>query len=346
MLFSMSEIFVSHAVADQPLASLFTKLLKEAIGVPSKSIFCSSVAGHGIPLGENFNDYMKNKIQKPKLVFLLMTPSYMESAFCLMELGAAWAQSSKTIPIVVPPVSFEQVTKTLGLIQALKIEDSEAGLNKLRQAVKSSGITLESRTDDDWDDKRKQWRKESRTAIKTLKGATKVAIEEHKQLQDERDKLKTEVAALEAQLDGATDTIDELCKTKDAAEVREVMRRKEGNGEIEAEFQELLNAVENAMPNAASVVKRHIVMDHYGKAGSIDWSNDRPEFETAIQRNLLTTEDYAVRWGSTKLSKLDKALRELDIFLDTEGKELASRLGDDVCVEADDIEFWKEHLSI
>jgi|GEM_PF-6445125 len=51
--------------------------LKEAIGVPSAAIFCSSVDGHGIPLGDDFNEYIKKQIQKPKLVILLMTPRYM-----------------------------------------------------------------------------------------------------------------------------------------------------------------------------------------------------------------------------------------------------------------------------
>ncbi len=90
----MSEIFISHAVADHKLAKLLVDFLKEAIGVPTSAIFCSSVKGHDIPLGEDFNDYIKQRIQNPKLVMLLMTPAYVESSFCLMELGAAWAQSA------------------------------------------------------------------------------------------------------------------------------------------------------------------------------------------------------------------------------------------------------------
>ena len=72
----MSEVFISHAVADQRLAKLLVDFLKEAIGVPTGAIFCSSVNGHDIPLGEDFNEYIKQKIQKPKLVILLMTPAY------------------------------------------------------------------------------------------------------------------------------------------------------------------------------------------------------------------------------------------------------------------------------
>jgi hypothetical protein len=41
----MSNIFISHAVADQLLAKLLVDFLKEAIGVPTSAIFCSSVKG-------------------------------------------------------------------------------------------------------------------------------------------------------------------------------------------------------------------------------------------------------------------------------------------------------------
>ena len=77
----MSDIFISHAVADQALAKMLVDFLKEAIGVPEPAIFCSSVKGHHIPLGEDFNAYIKQQLQNPKLVILLMTPAYMESSF-------------------------------------------------------------------------------------------------------------------------------------------------------------------------------------------------------------------------------------------------------------------------
>ncbi|WP_249702590.1 toll/interleukin-1 receptor domain-containing protein [Altererythrobacter sp. KTW20L] len=111
----MADIFVSHATADKALARLLVDLLKEGIGVPGSAIFCSSLKGHGVPFTADFNHYMKDQIQQPKLVFLLMTPAYLESSFCLMELGAAWAKSLKALAIVVPPVGFDVVTKTLGL---------------------------------------------------------------------------------------------------------------------------------------------------------------------------------------------------------------------------------------
>ena len=51
----MTDIFISHAVVDQALAGKLVAFLKEAIGVPAKSIFCSSIDGQNIPLGADFN---------------------------------------------------------------------------------------------------------------------------------------------------------------------------------------------------------------------------------------------------------------------------------------------------
>lgn len=55
----MGKIFLSHAVADRDFAELAVEFLMDAIGVPSASIFCSSLPGFGVPLTYDFNDDMK-----------------------------------------------------------------------------------------------------------------------------------------------------------------------------------------------------------------------------------------------------------------------------------------------
>ncbi len=69
---------------------------------------------------------MRAQIQHPKLVILLMTPSYMDSPFCLMELGATWALELTPLPVVVPPMSFADVTRTIGQIQSWNITNQES----------------------------------------------------------------------------------------------------------------------------------------------------------------------------------------------------------------------------
>ncbi|MBR0653355.1 TIR domain-containing protein [Roseomonas terrae] len=341
----MSAVFISHAVADEALATLFTDFLKEAIGVPSDAIFCSSVPGHGIPLTVDFNAYMKDRIQNPKLVILLMTPSYLESPFCMMELGAAWAKSHRTLPIVVPPVAFSTVTKTLGLVQAWDITN-HAGLVEFRAAVRDTGINLENRTEQDWDRKRTEWRQRSKKTIDKLKGVTSVSMSEHEVVLAELDQVKADARDLESQLDTASETIEKLKNAKDAVEVKAIMRETSGDNGLEDTFNQLLAEVKASFPkDTSNAVRRHIVMDHYGKAAKIDWNNS--DFQDALERNLFALDDGAVVWSGQKLSRLGKALSAIDKFLDSsDGAEFVGMQEDDVPFEADDRDFWKHHLNL
>ncbi len=153
---SNGKVFISHAVADVALARLVVNFLKEAIGVRDSDIFCTSLPGHSIPLTEDFNAYIRNQIEQPALVLALLTPSYLESHFCLMELGVAWSRALKTLAVVAPGVSFDVVTKTLGLKQSWKIND-HAKLSEFRDTFKE--LELEARSTVTWEGKAAEWRK-------------------------------------------------------------------------------------------------------------------------------------------------------------------------------------------
>lgn len=342
----MSEVFVSHAVADQPLAKLLVEFLKEAIGVPTSAIFCSSVKGHHIPFGEDFNAYIKQQIQKPKLFILLMTPAYMESSFCLMELGAAWAQSAKSIAIVVPPIDFTAVTKTLGLKQAWKITD-KSGLVDLRQLVRDTIPNLEKRSEHTWDDKRTNWNVALKKVLAKLQPASKVDASDHQKTVDELREKDAEVERLETALGTAQERYSELERAKDKDEVKAIKKRHAGAKALQDEFDELIGAVERAKPQTANVVLKHIILDHFDLAGRIDWFNYRPEFEAAIQYGLISADDEKVRWNRDKLKPLSKALGAVQTFLDSEdGDKLREIQESHVPMDADDLEFWEYHLSI
>lgn len=342
----MTDIFISHAVADKDLADKFVAFLKEAIGVPAKSIFCSSIDGQSIPLGVDFNEYMKKQIQKPKLVILLMTPSYMESWFCLMELGATWAQSLKALPIVVPPIKFSVVSSTLGLRQGWSI-DNEGKLNDLRDIVRSTGIPLEGRTDHDWDKKRAAWKANLKRLIKKLAPATKVSASDHEALQTELNALKQELGALQEVYREATDTIEELKATKDALAVKAIMTKKKG-ADVDGRFGELLENISDSRPRVSMTFFRNIIMDHYGKAIPIDWFDreQKHDAENAVQYNVMDSDaPYNFQWTG-KLKSLANALDALDTFLESEeaANFVKRRIADGYVMETNDLEFWEENL--
>lgn len=341
----MAAIFLSHAVADTKLAKLLTDFLKEAIGVPHDQIFCSSVEGHGVPITEDFNKYMKEKIQQPELVFLLMTPSYMESAFCLMELGAAWAKSHKTLPIVVPPIAFGEVTKTLGLIQALDITKPSSIID-LRKAVRAADIALEKRDDHVWESKKTEWIRGSKKIISKLPGAKKVSAVDYQEALGTIKDQQEEIDGLEKLVDDKDDLIEKLKAAKDKVAVNEIMRAASGDDGPEEAFDKLISDVTSELPSIARVVQMYIIMDHYGKAGKIDWFYDRTEFENAVQRNFIYDDvGNPVAWDKRKLFKLRKALNALDHFLNSEeGQALMASRPVGAPTEPEDLDFWEQYI--
>lgn len=341
----MSQIFISHAVADQKLARLLTNFLKEAIGVPQDAIFCSSVPGHGIPLGDDFNAYIKDQIQNPHLVILLMTPAYMESWFCLMELGAAWAKSHRTIAMVVPPVSFSAVTATLGSKQAWEITKRKV-LIDFREVIKVAVASLEKRSEHIWEEKRDQWMIDLKKTLKALPPAKKVDAAVHEAVVEELEEIRNEVQVLEKAKAALEAHIEQLKTLKDASAVKALAASEPGMEGITAQFDILLEAVGDAKPkHTTKAVFHHIIMDYFNKASPIDWySSDAEDFRTAMKYTVIDSETEQVAWGRNKLKALKAAIRAVVEFIESdEGKTLARANRDDAW-DTDDLEFWEQHL--
>src|ERR1700740_1478164 len=110
----MSIVFLSHASADEPLIDSLKTMLQSGIGLGPAEVFYSSEKGTGIPAGSNFVDYIRDKMQDAGFVVAVITPAYLESEFCLAELGAVWALADKDFfPLCVPPVNRAELKATL-----------------------------------------------------------------------------------------------------------------------------------------------------------------------------------------------------------------------------------------
>ncbi|MDB5440344.1 MAG: Two-component response regulator [Caulobacteraceae bacterium] len=341
----MSEIFISHAVADAKLAKLLTNFLKEAVGVQQDDLFCSSVPGHGIPLGDDFNAYIKDKIQSPRLVILLMTPAYMESWFCLMELGAAWAKSHRTMAVIVPPVSFSAVTATLGTKQAWDIT-KQKGLIDFRDAVKASVGTLEKRSDHIWEEKRAAWIIDLKKVLKGLQPAKKVEAVEHATVVEELENAQAEVAALEKSRAALEAQIEKLKSLKDADELKTLAASDPAVKGSQTLFDTLMEAVGDARPkHTSTTVFYHLIMDYFDKSGPIDWySSDADEFCAAMKYAIIDPDTQQVNWGRDKLKGLKSAICAVVEFMNSEDGQKLAREKSGGPWDFDDLEFWEHHL--
>ena len=121
-----NRIFLSHAVKDKKLADMLVDLATSCGVMSPNEIFCTSLEGLGVPPGEDFLEVIKKELQEPELVISLISGNYLQSQFCLCELGASWAMSHNHLPILVPPLTYDDLSSVISTKQAILLNDSSA----------------------------------------------------------------------------------------------------------------------------------------------------------------------------------------------------------------------------
>lgn len=341
-------VFVSHAVKDKELAAAIVDLIEDGIGVPESEIFCSSLDGYGIPTGENFISYIKSEIQEPKVVILLLTPSYFKSNFCLCEMGAAWAKSHKIFSILVPPLSYEDVKVVLTSTQVAKIED-DIKYNELRDhLIKVLSFDLKSNTK--WDTKRKAFLKKLPELLNKLAVPQEVSPEEYASLKGQLVEAQNTLAEYEEETQQLKAYSKKLESAKNKEEVTKIKKEFESTG-IGEEFEALVDGIRGLKTTVGgSEVLKFILSDYYGKPYKINHYEFGEEFRQAERYNLITTDSPAeVNWGNKRLKELGNKLDALQRLVDSDdrGEELHDYCDKyDVPLEPDNQEFWEFHYKI
>lgn len=132
---AIRKVFISHSSQDAAFVEELVDIL-ELIGLPGESIFCTSFAGYGIDLGENFLDAIKDELNNDTLVLFVLTQNFYASPVCLCEMGAVWVQTKDHIPILVPPFDFADVKGVIPLTQGFKMNDA-LNLNLFKEKIES-----------------------------------------------------------------------------------------------------------------------------------------------------------------------------------------------------------------
>jgi hypothetical protein len=127
------KIFISHSKDDKILANDFIVLLVAGVGINSNDIFCSSLEGHGVPIGIDFVKHIQDHMKQADVIIPIITSNFMQSQFCLTELGAAWALD-KAFPLAVPPIDFEQINTIFGKVQ-LGLINNVGNLDELKERL-------------------------------------------------------------------------------------------------------------------------------------------------------------------------------------------------------------------
>lgn len=139
------KVFVSHSSKDAELAkalSFFLKNLNMDIDV-----FCTSILGV-INQGEDFVQCIENGLQNSDVFIPLISKNYIESKYCLIELGYAYSKSIShkknyyILPFCVPPITRSEALlgTPMAHLQTSALNDKDDMENFLRILIKSSLI--------------------------------------------------------------------------------------------------------------------------------------------------------------------------------------------------------------
>jgi len=96
------KIFVSHSSADANLARALMQWLKSAlVGLRSSDVRCTSIDGHGLAIGTDFGEQLRNDVCGCEALIVLLTPNAIRSSYVLLELGARWGTKRPILPVIV-----------------------------------------------------------------------------------------------------------------------------------------------------------------------------------------------------------------------------------------------------
>lgn len=125
------KIFISHSSKDKDLVLMFVDLLVQGFHIDYDEIFCTSM-NNALRVGEDFIKSIKENLHDSEIVLFLITQNYIDSKFCVMEMGAAWAFKDNIFPIIVPPLDYSILNDTpLKIIQSITLSDADDLFKKL-----------------------------------------------------------------------------------------------------------------------------------------------------------------------------------------------------------------------
>jgi hypothetical protein len=125
------EVFISHSVRDKAAVDLLADLVS-SMGMGQIDVFSSSSPGFDIPAGTPFFHHIEKMLRRSAFIIQFVTPAFLDSDFCMLEVGAALAQD-KAFPILIPPLTVRDLAGSP--LTGLQLTDLPAGLDQLMDRI-------------------------------------------------------------------------------------------------------------------------------------------------------------------------------------------------------------------
>ncbi|TYS51237.1 toll/interleukin-1 receptor domain-containing protein [Bacillus infantis] len=130
----LTKIFISHSSRDAHLARSLMDMLQTQFNLHRSNFFLTS--DDELKIGEDWIETIRSGLEEASIVLPLITPNFLESQFCLCELGASWVNKTGLVPVIIPPLNHNALENTpystwLQTITLNSIDD----LSRLAQAM-------------------------------------------------------------------------------------------------------------------------------------------------------------------------------------------------------------------
>ncbi len=343
-------LFISHATKDKDLVEDFVEIILQiGMDIPANDIFCSSLSGMGIPSGKNFIDYIKEQIQQPKVVIVFFSKAYIDSQFCMCELGATWAMAHNILPILVPPLTHSDIKGVLTGIQVDRVNEADE-LNRFQEEL--SKMLNRTISFSKWERKRNQFLSKCKDILDSIKENENEKDEAYLEVEKKYKDAQIEIEQFEKEVNEKNNLIDELKRCKNKDEVENVMTSICFEGE--ELFNKLIYNVEKELNKLPKVVvyiiykekfaKSKISFDNYEEKSLLDAAADAYENKYLIHDEpffYINEQDIKVKSALKSISELEKFLDEMI------SEELFNKLNKEDGYEPSlkNKRFWKRYFA-
>lgn len=325
----MDKIFISHASADaEALVNPLMLLYMTTFSLTRENFFNTS--DEELTIGGDWIEQIKNGMVDAKIIMPIVTPRYLESAFCLSELGAAWVNDKNLIPVIIPPLDYKSLDATPYRTWAQTLTlDTEQGFYRLYEAIRAKNIGTPGNIARFTSQVKAFMKNYLDPFVKDMQNREVISRELVKRIRDDLGQYKEALEQSDQELAQLKIQVAKLREMKDAEEVKQM------DLESMDEWQEFADAIDN-VKTAFRHLNNYAVSTIY-----YDYTNERliphpsefPEF-TSLKRSGLahydeTHETWTPDYDHPVVEQAQKAIDELSVVINKNEGTLKERFNVD-----------------
>lgn len=297
-------IFVSHAGADKAVTDAFVhEILFKGLSIPPASVFYSSGHGTGPKAGEYIDGKILGELNSSKMVILFVSHRFMESSYCLCEMGGTWALKKECVfPFILKEMDYTDVPAMFHRSWLKRID-----MDTLLEFFDTAKKTLPGIPDNPTAHYKfvaEEFLKQLPDLEDTLPARTMLPPSALTAIEDDNKYLKDKLSELNTQIISLTEENSALKTMKDKEEYAAYRMSKSSAMEI---YNELLGRVVSAMKLLKSHPLKKLSYYIFVENGDGQIINEQmpgygSEFDDAIHRCYFDFVDDGSRYGKYSFS--------------------------------------------